>query len=182
MDVFLEYLFEKKTTAQDVVKKMLLVLAAVLVCMVVIVVFSMLGQFFMSYVLLAIAAVVYGLVVLLRNFSLEYEYVFTNGDLDVDIVKGRKTRTRLTSLHCRQIQLMAPITDADMKRQAESDSISRRYNAVYDESQGGVYHVIYIRDGERLLLTWQPPRALLAAMKKTNPRVITIAPEDEVDA
>jgi len=45
-----------------------------------------------------------------------------------------------------------------------------------------VYHVIYIRDGERLLLTWQPPRALLAAMKKTNPRVITIAPEDEVDA
>ncbi len=178
MDVFLEYLMRKKPTGLDVLKKLGLVLAAVLVSMLVIIGFPMLGSFMTSYVLLGVAAVVYGAVVLLRNFNLEYEYIFTNGDLDIDIVKAQKTRKRLTSLKCKSIELMASAQNMTYKREFESEAISKRYNAVYDPSQGGIYHVLFIFDGERRLLTFQPPAKLLAAMQKMNPRCVHVEPGD----
>ncbi len=177
MDVFLEYLVRKKSSGLDVLKKLGLVLAAVVVSLAVIMGFSLV-PFLRGYILLGIAAVIYGLVVLMRNFSLEYEYIFTNGDLDIDIVKAQTTRKRMVSLQCKNIELMASEKNMTYKRDFESDSISKKYNAVYDMAQGRVYHVLFVHDGERMLLTFQPPAKLLAAMKKLNPRCVNVDTED----
>ncbi len=177
MDIFLEYLLRKKSSGIDVVKKLGLVLAAVAACVIIIFAFSLV-QFLRAYILLGIAAVIYGLVVLMRNFSLEYEYIFTNGDLDIDIVKAQTTRKRMVNLSCKNIELMASDKNMNYKRDFESDSISKKFNAVYDASLGGIYHVLFVRDGERIMLTFQPPVKLLAAMKKMNPRCVNLDPED----
>lgn len=178
MDVFLEYLMRKKASGADWLKKLGLVLAALIVCMLVLMFFPLLGNFMAAYTLFAIAAVVYGMVVLMRNFNLEYEYIYTNGDLDIDIVKAQKTRKRMTSLKCKNIELMASDTNNEFKREFTNESISKRFNAVYDPAQGGIYHALFFHDGERMVLTFQPPKKLLDAMKKMNPRCIHI---DEAD-
>ena len=69
MDVFLEYLLDKKSTAADVLKKVGIVVAALVVMLIVINVFAMFGQFMLTYVPLAIAGVVYGAYILMRNFN-----------------------------------------------------------------------------------------------------------------
>lgn len=178
MDVFLEYLMRKKSTPMDVLKKIGLVLGAVLASIAVIIGFQLLGSFMTSYILLGIAGVVYFTVVLARNFNIEYEYIFTNGDLDIDVVKARKTRKRLVSLQCKNIELMAAEANMTFKRDFENQSISKRFNAVYDAAKGGIYHVIFVYDGEKILLSFQPPKKLLAAMKKMNPRCIHLEPAD----
>lgn len=178
MDVFLEYLMRKKTSGLDWLKKLGLVLAAFVACVAIIMFFPLLGSFMSAYTLLGVAAVVYGMVILMRNFNLEYEYIYTNGDLDIDIVKAQKTRKRLTSLKCKNIEVMASDSNMEFKRDFENQSISKRFNAVYDPSQGGIYHVLFFNDGERMVLSFQPPKKLLDAMKKLNPRCVHVDAAD----
>lgn len=171
MDTFLEYLMKKKTTGKETAIKLGIVLAAVIVMMVVFTVVSMI-PFINSLALLAAVAVVYGAYILLRNFDIEYEYIFTNGDLDIDVVKGRKVRKRLVSVSCKSIELMAPIDDAVHKAEFENQSITKKFDAVYDSTKGGVYGVIFSDTGERRLIKFQPPENLVDSMKKFNPRCI----------
>jgi len=41
--------------------------------------------------------------------------------------------------------------------------------------------VLFVNDGEKLLLTFQPPAKLLTAMKNYNPRCVHVDPEDVVE-
>ncbi len=181
MDVFLEYLMRKRASGLDKLKELGLVIAGILLC-IAILLFMPLVRFLAAYVPLAIAAVVYGVVILSRNFNLEYEYIFTNGDLDIDIVKAQKTRKRMTSIRCKNIELMASDSNMVYKRDFEGDNFSKEFDAVFDVRQGGIYHVIYTFDGERMLLSFQPPVKLLAAMKKMNPRCVFVDAEDAAAA
>lgn len=174
MDVFLEYLLDKKSTAADVLKKVGIVAAALVVMLIVINVFAMFGQIMLTYVPLAIAGVVYGAYVLMRNFNLEYEYIFTNGDLDIDIIKSRKVRKRLTSLSTKNIEIMARKENDVYKRDFESEAIAKKYDAVYNPDKGGIFCAIYNVDGVRTMLTFQPPEKLAEAMKKLNPRAVVL--------
>jgi len=181
MDTFLEYLMRKKSTPLDMLKKLGLVVATFVASVAVTIIFPMIGSFMTPYILLGIAGVIYGAVVLLRNFSLEYEYIFTNGDLDVDIVKAQHSRKRMTSLKCKNIEVMASDKNMEFKREFENESISKKFNAVFDAAAGGIYHVLFVNDGEKLLLTFQPPAKLLTAMKNYNPRCVHVDPEDVVE-
>lgn len=180
MDTFLEYLMRKKPTGLDLLKQIGIVLAALVLCLLVLFGFPMISSFLNAYIFLAIAGVVYFALVLLRNFNLEYEYIFTNGDLDIDVVKARKTRKRMVSFNTKNIELMASDKNMTYKREFEG-AFAKKYDAVFDSAQGRVYHVIFSNNGERTLLTFQPPVKLLAAMQKMNPRLVNVDVEDALD-
>ncbi len=181
MDVFLEYLMRKKATGIDFLKKLGVVLVALVLCYLVILGFYQV-QFLRAYIFLALAGVVYFSIVFMRNFSLEYEYIFTNGDLDIDVVKARKTRKRMIGLSCKNIELMASDKNMTFKRDFEDGVFAKKYNAVFNPADGRIYHVIFSKDGERSLLTFQPPVKLLEAMQKMNPRCVNLDAEDKETA
>ncbi|MBQ4516800.1 MAG: hypothetical protein II978_08435 [Clostridia bacterium] len=174
MDVFLEYLLEKKSTMTDVLKKLGVVLAAFVLMIIVINILAMFGPFVTSYMPLFLAGIVYAAYIVMRNFNLEYEYIFTNGDLDIDIIKSRKVRKRLTNLNTKQIEIMARKDNDVYKRDFESEAIAKKYDAVYNPSKGDIFCVIYNVDGVRSMLTFQPPEKLAEAMKKMNPRAVIL--------
>lgn len=172
MDIFLEYLLDKKSTAADMLKKVGIILAAFVVMILIVNVMALFGTVLLSYMPLALAAEVYGVYLLIRNFNIEYEYIFTNGELDIDIIKSRRARKRLTSLNTKNIELMAR-KDSDLyRRDFENESIAKKYDAVYDPAKGDIYCVLYSVDGVRSLLTFQPPEKLVEAMQKLNPRAV----------
>lgn len=171
MDVFLEYLLQKRPTAKDTLKKVGIVLLACFVSLVIFFIFNMtvLAKFIGAYSLLLVVGAFYGAYILVRDTNLEYEYIFTNGDLDIDKIKGRKTRKRMTSLQCRGIECMAKIDDPMHKSEFEAEGMEK-IDAVYDAQAGGIYGVIYQYKDKRTLLRFQPPEKLVEAMKKFNPR------------
>ena len=179
MDTFLEYLMKKKPTGMDFLKRLGIVLAALVLCYLIILGFSQV-QFLRAYIFIALAGVVYFSIIFMRNFDLEYEYIYTNGDLDIDMVKGRKTRKRMIGLSCKNIELMASDKNMTYKRDFEGGNFAKKYNAVFNPADGRVYHVIFSKDGERSLLTFQPPVKLLEAMQKMNPRCVNVDNEDKI--
>ena len=96
---------------------------------------------------------------------MEFEYIFINGALDVDVIKGRAKRESLVSLSCRKIEEMRPMPQ-------NFRSQNKVINAIYDENRRGKYVVTFFNNGEKTDLLFQPPETLLQNMKKYNPRNI----------
>jgi len=127
------------------------------------------GQFFAVGLLSAlIPLIVLGVCYLLYRFGqslyVEYEYTFTNGELDVDKIVARKRRKRVISLDVRGIEIMAPV------RRVYADEFERRRPGatVYDFASGsradGRYFAAFTKNGQRFLMIFEPGDAFLAAI------------------
>lgn len=166
MDLFCEFLVKKKSVS-DNLKRAALILACIAVCITILCIGFFLYRGLVPAIPILIAAAIYGTVIFGRNFSLEYEYVFTNGVLDIDVIKGRTTRKQLISVSCRKIEYMGPVKDI-------KPSQNRVVNAMYDESRPGKFIVTFSDGGQKTDLYLQPPEKLLVYMQKYNPRNIHI--------
>lgn len=166
MDLFCEYLVKKKSTS-DSLKRASLILACVVVSLAIVYISLFVKRAFISAAPILIAAAIYGTVILRRNFSLEYEYIFTNGVLDIDVIKGRARRSKLISVSCRKIEYMGPVCK-------KNTSENKIIDAVYDEKRSGKYVLTFTDHGQKTDLYFQPPEKLVSNMKKYNPRNINI--------
>ncbi len=165
-DIFCEYLVKKRSTA-DTIKGILLKLACGFVLAI-----SLFTGLFVSSQVMSVVPVIWGVAIYLtiilgRNFSIEYEYIFTNGQLDIDIIKGRAKRENLASIACKDIEHMDSYTTKPHTNRKVID-------AIYDESRRGKYYVDYSQDGETYRLLFQPPEKILTNMKKYNPRNVNL--------
>lgn len=165
-DIFLEYLVKKKST-EDNIKRFLLIIACILVLLastyLCLLVFIQL-----LWLLPAIwGATIYGTVIFRRRFYVEYEYIFTNGQLDVDVIYGRIKRKSLASIACKNIEYMAPYNGENMSDRTVIDTI-------YDENRRGKYYIDYSQSGQRFRLLIQPPEKILENIKRYNPRNVNL--------
>lgn len=171
MDNFLEYLMKKKPTQSESFLKVVIVAVAVFVTWFIFNLLLAIPQL-STFSLLGAVLIVYGAYVLLRNLDIEYEYIFTNGELDIDVIKGKRVRKRLISVNSKELELMAREDDSVFGAEFKSESIVRTYDAVYDKNAGEIYCIIFDNEGVRSKIDFQPPKALLEAMAKYNPRAI----------
>ena len=166
MDIFCEYLVEKKST-QDKIKKHALTLACIIFMLVVFYFCFFIKIRFIALIPILWGGAIFGTVVLRRNFALEYEYIFTNGVLDIDVIKGRARRKNLVSIPCKIIEHMAPVR--------HGFSTDRKViDAIYNEKLGRKYYVNFTQGGIPHTLLFQPPEKILDNMKKYNPRNIEL--------
>ncbi|MDR2650096.1 MAG: DUF6106 family protein [Clostridiales bacterium] len=122
-DVFKEQLVKKSASAKDTA------LRFGIVALVVIVVFICLSvpalQPFMIFIA---AAACFGAYILISRLNIEYEYVFTNGELDIDVIYNKTSRKRMFSFTVRDFEIMAHVQDTahtrDMLNIAETKDCS----------------------------------------------------------
>lgn len=97
MDSFNEQLVTKETTQKDRARKWLIMFGSVALAFAFIFFGMMLPQYLMIGIFLG-AGAIYGGYYLLQSLDLEYEYIFTNGDLDIDKIIAKRSRKRLISV------------------------------------------------------------------------------------
>ena len=103
MDIFCEYIVKVKRSPLEILISVLGVfLAAILIFLSL----GLLSTAFSSFVLLIDAAIVYGVYILVTHFDVEYEYIFTNGDLDIDKIIAKRKRKRMFSLSVKEFELL----------------------------------------------------------------------------
>lgn len=172
MDIFLEYLMKKKPKSGEGIIKFLLVIAAVILMIIVFMACLLIPSIGGTIAIFGAALVVYGAYYLLGFFNSEFEYIFTNGDLDIDTIRAKKTRKRVVSVNCKDIELMAELSDEKYGAQFQNGEFENIYDAVYDSSLSNVYGIIYKYDGVRNLIKFQPTGELVDGMRLFNPRNI----------
>ena len=165
MDSFLEYLMKKQSTGAEIALKAGIVLLAILLSFIIFVLF-MSVTFLRSFSFFAVLCIGYLAYILISRMSVEYEYIFTNGELDIDIIRARKFRKRLITVKCKNIRVMEKATEiADKTRQGD-----KAINAVYNPALGEIYKIeATVKDGKEALIYFQPTEKLVAEMRKFNP-------------
>ena len=109
-DFYTEQLVKKQSGAKE------MAIRAGLIVLTVIAVFIVL--MFPLGIILPILAVVLD-VFMFRRLNVEYEYLFVNGDLDVDKIMSRAKRKRMFSMNVSEMELLAP-SDAPELRQYQN--------------------------------------------------------------
>ena len=158
-DLYSELLVKKKQTAKDLVVKYGLIALTVIM---------VLGGLVLN-VLLLVPAIALGIACyfVIPKTDLEYEYLFVNGELDIDMIMSKSKRKRVKSLQLAEADLVAPLKSHRM------DYYNGNQKKEYDFSSGIEDHKRYamiIRDsGETCKVILELDDALANTMKNSAP-------------
>lgn len=154
--VYFDELHKRGADGKRVFLKTVLVLGCVVLCPAVFVVAGQLG-------LLLAAGVVYGAYLLFQRLNQEFEYIYTNGELDIDVIYGKRSRRRVLSVKPRQIELVC-------RAKPHLDQYQKQFSAkqVTDCSDGDLQHAYLMITGStnaKKLILFSPSERLLTAWK-----------------
>ena len=172
MDDFIEYLVKKQATTKMLVEKTLIILASIVLAIVCFM-FCISSNQIISFVgaLLAVGAI-YGGWYLSRSFKLEFEYIVTGTDMDVDKIIAQSRRKRVISLSLRNIEIMAPAKES-YRREIETPSIKTRIDASTGNPDD-TYFAKFDGGAEKglTLLLFSPDNRIIQCAKKAAPRKV----------
>ncbi len=153
MDVFFEQLVRVKRSLAETILMVLSVIAAVSIS----VILFIFAEFF-PILIVVIVGVIYGEWKLLGFFYKEYEYIITNGTVDVDRIIGKSSRKRVISFECSDIERVGrynpkhpPVTDA---------------KEIYNCAAGDAYYVLAKKGSRKILVIASFNEKLLDGIKK----------------
>lgn len=113
MDSFAEQIVVKQNTVGDTLKRIGIGVLALLLAAVLFLALSIVGLTAVG-ILLAIGSL-YGGYYLITNLNVEYEYIVTNGELDVDKIIARRKRKRLLTVKASTFEEYGIVTDMPEK-------------------------------------------------------------------
>lgn len=109
MDTYSEQLVKKNQTSSDNMKRTVIIVAGAVVTVGLLYV-----TFFITpFALLAAAAAVYGIYWLITGTNIEYEYIVTNGELDIDKIISKRKRVTLLSIEVKEFTEFGKYNEKD---------------------------------------------------------------------
>lgn len=154
--IYFDEIHKKGLNGKTVFLKTLIVGVCLLLCPVV---FVLAGQFG----LLLAAGVIYGAYWLFQRMNCEYEYIYTNGEVDIDVIYGRASRKRLLTVKARQIELMAKYSDGF--EAYRKNPKTGNFLDVSDGNKKDAYYVVLNGSAKYKLILFSPSTKLVDALK-----------------
>lgn len=158
-DFYTEQLVKKQTGIKEVVIRALLVAAAIV---------SVLAVFLFPLGLLIPIIVIALVWFAMTRMDVEYEYLYVNGDLDIDKIIHKSKRKRVFSANAKEIELLAPV---------DAPQLSPYRNArVIDMSSGSPdarrYALVTACSGEMEKLIFEPNDTIVEGIFMLAPRKV----------
>ncbi len=164
MDLFMEYIIKRKRG----IKENIITLAIIL---------SVPSLIYLSIMLMVtpiapfaffiIAGILFLAYWLISRMNVEFEYIITNNELDIDKIVAKKTRKRLITIDLKKIDLIAPVTTT----MHQSELSKSTTNVLYADSglNENSYFVNFEKDGQTYRVFLSPTEKMLDAMKMYAP-------------
>ena len=158
-DTFVEELVVRHNTIINLLLDVVIIIAAVALAAAV---WLFLSPIFPAMLVILVVAAYLGV----KFQGVEFEYSFTNGDLDVDKIMAKRKRVRLVEINQTQIQVMAPYT-AEYESVTRDYSVSRVIDVSSSKNAAGRWFMIYEdAEGKYVFLVLQPSKRFREAMQK----------------
>lgn len=163
--IFVEQLIKRKKTSKDIWTSILLV-----VCGIVFTPMALYYGFALHYLgyvfLLLVAAVWWCVVRVIKSKTVEYEYVFTDGTLDIDMIIAGSRRGRVITISKMEFELVAPISHP-------YSGAYKTLNCSTKDENDRLYYIITERhDVGKVRVLFNPNDQLLEAIKLTRPSIL----------
>lgn len=166
-DVFKEQLVARESNSADLLKKMGVVFAGIVIIFALGMIPVIVNFGLIPFILVAVG---WGALIIIRRFNVEYEYIFTNGELDIDKIFNKSKRKSALSIDVRKFVVMVNRNRSDLN--SEIGNI----NETLDYSTGNLkensYAAVFEKDGKRVMLLLDPNEVMLDAIKMYIPRKV----------
>lgn len=158
-DFYTEQLVKQKTTGATIVKKAALIVAIVI------------GVFIMllNPILVVIPALlIWFAIYLFQRMDLEFEYLYFNGDLDIDKIMGKQARKRVFSTNIKDMEVVAPTGSVELQQYRNLKALdfsSKQENAK-------TYEMVTSHKGQKVKVVFEPNETILKGMQLLAPRKV----------
>ena len=163
MDTFFEQIVKVRRTGGQIGG----VVAILLLLVVLLVVFGFL--FMMGFTLAALLGfgACWGAFKLIQRSSIEYEYIFTNGDLDVDKIIARSSRKRVASIKCATVERYGKYNPAARV----SDSVKKTFMCCDADDPEAKFIIAPTKNDGTVMIVFAPDERLRGVIEKAVPRI-----------
>jgi len=165
MDFFNEFIVRKNKDAKD----FLIIAGAILGSLVLLFLLTLFGGYLQSFLLLFIVAVFYGLYYVISSLNIEFEYIVTNGELDIDKIISRRRRKRLVSVNSKDFEYFAPV-NANHKKMMDASDINKKIMAASCLNAPNAYFALYHKNNEKFCLIIEPTEKMIKEFSLRMPR------------
>ena len=166
-DVYVEARFKRRTGFREVSIFIMVLLMLGILFSLELLLAPMLGNMaFISWFILAFLVVYAWKFV--KKLNVEYEYIFTNGDLDIDKITGREDRKRRYSVKCSEMEFFEPYQGPQKYEHMRFDRIA--YPCSSPKEEGLYCFAFRERTYGRCLIVINMTDELREAIESTRPR------------
>ena len=186
-DVYMEYLIKRKKDAKQIAIIVLIIAAAAFVSLALFFLMfgfayasvdpqtgtSSFGSFIFGIGLVLMAFAWYGAYLLITMQNIEYEYILTNSEMDIDKVMSKRGRKSFVSFNFKDIIICAAVEDNEHKHEYNRHT-DKTYDTVGDYGRGNVYFADFMEGSGRVRVLFQPTSKMINAAKRYNMRNIFV--------
>ena len=165
-DLYLDQMVKRGKEQKDRMMRVLLIICGLIVISIPFVVSLAFSYLVTPVIVMAVALVVW---IMWRRVSKEYEYIFINGNLDIDVIYGRSTRRHLVTFDCRLCRMIVPADDPKAKKEEEKKH-DQTIMAIPDKPDSGTYVIAGQDADKQYLVYFQPNDRLLNAIAEYSPK------------
>lgn len=169
MDIFIEQLVIKQKDNSDRLKEMGIIFLSVFIFVFAFMASRMFRSF--SVLLLAVAVgALFGGFYLLKKINIEFEYIFTNGELDIDKIIARSSRKNLVNVNVKSFEKFG-IYSLKKREQFKNEQFKKIF-AGDSLKNNDLYYATFNMKNQRgrCLLIFTPDEKVLSQIKKYLPR------------
>ena len=160
-DSYKEIMVKQKQTPFDRVGKVLMIFGIILL---------VLAGFVINPIMLLFAVGgIFAFSYFSAGFNREYEYLYVNGDLDVDVIKNRQRRKKQGSYALNQLQMAAPEGSHDLDSYLASGKVVIKDFCSHVEGDK-VTCLVYDQEDHRVMIKVNLDDEVLTDMKRRDPR------------
>lgn len=170
-DVFIEQLVKRQKSGKDYLLIGLYILAFLLLLLVIFIFI----RYLIFFALLIVAGAAWGLYTLITNRNLEFEYICTNGHVDIDTIYNKRKRKRKVSMSSKNMEILAPVSDPAFRKYSEDKS----YKILDCTSNTGDANVWFFTGKYKenmVLVLFEPEARIIEDCKRFNPRIVKFNP------
>ena len=164
-DLYIELLVKKKKTSTDTLLKVLRIGATVI--------FVLGGILFNPIILLL--AVVMGVVdyFKLPSLDLEYEYLYVNGELDIDKIMSKQKRKRVGSYDMKKVEIVAPKNSHELDSfKNKKDLKLKDYTSL--DPHAKCYILVFNKEKGQEMIKVELDESILNDLRRIAPRKVNL--------
>ena len=159
---YVELLVKKKKTQKDSILKGLMIAGIVILVLIGLVI-----------PLVLIAAIALGVLAYFKmpGLDLEFEYLYVNGELDIDKIMSKVKRKRVGSFDISKAEMVAPVKSHELDYYRQSKDL-KVVDCSSGEDHANVYGMVIKDEKGMKLVLFEPNQEILDDMRRIAPRKV----------
>ncbi len=105
-----------------------------------------------------------------KRLDLEFEYLYINGDLDIDKIMSQQSRKRVLSVNVKEMDIMAPVGYAELRPYENLKKID--CSSAMENHK--IYGLVVPHKGQKVMVLFEPNETIVNGIRMLAPRKVFI--------